>query len=270
MTAPSLHIVLKNKLHKLRRMVAAPRMLTSDEEGLHRLRVGLKEWRAALRLAQGVDPGFPCAEISDLFRPVFDTAGRMRFWQLQRRFLARTGPLGPVFAAHYRARIRARLRQARRSFAAAVANTDWPRWRELDRDVHQAGEACTPQTLWAYFNSLQGDMTSKMAGLHRRRRSELHELRKDLREYSDNRKLAVKRLGFDPGPPRNLGADIPALQSRLGDWHDQDAACRQLAEDLRYPGWEEQALQQGKKLLRAWRKNERAMWDRLVTDLAPT
>ncbi len=268
MTAPSLHIVLKNKLHKLRRMAAAPRMLTSDEEGLHRLRVGLKEWRAALRLAQGIDPEFPYAEVSERFRPVFDTAGRVRFWQLQRRFLARTGPLAPDFAAHYRAHIRARLRQARRSLRAVVANTDWPRWRELDRYVHRTCEACTPQELRAYFDILQGDMTSKKAGLHRRRTSELHELRKALREYSDNRKLAVKRLGFDPGPPGNLGPDIPALQNRLGDWHDQDAACRQLAEDLRYPGWEEEALQQGKMLLRAWRRNERAMWDRIITGFA--
>jgi len=268
MKAAPLHSILKNKLRKLRRMVAARRMLISDEEGLHRLRVGLKEWRGALRLAQGVDPGFPCAEISDLFKPVFDTAGRVRFWQLQRRFLARTGPLAPVFAAHYRARIRARLRQGRRSLRAAVANADWPRWRELDRDVHRAGDACTVQTLWAYFGNLQDNLTSIKTGLHRRRASELHELRKALREYSDNRKLAIKRLGFDPGPPRNLGPDIPALQSRLGDWHDQDAACRQLAEDLRYPGWEEEALQQGKQLLRAWRKNERAMWDRIITGLA--
>jgi CHAD domain-containing protein len=268
MKVSSVHSVLKNKLHKLRRMIAAPQMLSSNEEGLHRLRVGLKEWRAALRLVQGIDPEFPCAETSERFRPVFDTAGRMRFWQLQRRFLDRTGSLVPDFAAHYRGRIRARLRQARRSFAAAVANADWPRWRELDRDVHRAGEACTLQALRAYFDRLQGDMTSKKTGLHRRRTSELHELRKALREYSDNRKLAVKRLGFDPGSPRNLGPDIPALQSRLGDWHDQDAACRQLAEDLRYPGWEEEALQQGKKLLRAWRRNERTMWDRIMTDLA--
>lgn len=148
MQAAPLHSVLKNKLHKLRRMVAAPRMLTSDEEEVHRLRVGLKEWRGALRLAQGMDPGFPSAEISNLFKPVFETAGRVRFWQLQRRFLARSGPLAPVFAAHYRARIRARLGQARRSLRAVVANADWPRWRELDRDVHQAGDACTVQALW--------------------------------------------------------------------------------------------------------------------------
>jgi len=270
MTASSLHIVLKNKLHKLQQMIAASRMLSSDEEGLHRLRVGLKEWRAALRLAQGVDPGFPCAEISGLFLPVFDTAGRVRFWQLQRRFLARTRPRVPVFAAYYRARIRVRLRQARRSFAAAVVNTDWPRWRELDRDVHHAGEACTAQTLSTYFDSVQDYLTSIKTGLHRRRARELHELRKALREYSDNRKLVIKRLGLDPGSPRNLGPDIPALQSRLGDWHDQDAACRQLAEDLRYPGCEEEALQQGKKLLRAWRRNERAMWDRIIAGLAST
>lgn len=267
MKAAPLHGVLKNKLRKLRRMVAAPRMLTSDEEGLHRLRVGLKEWRGALRLAQGADPGFPCAEISNLFKPVFDTAGAVRFWQLQRRFLARTGPLAPVFAAHYRARIRARLGQVRRRLRATVANADWPRWRKLDRDVHHAGDACTVQALWAYFGSLQDDLTSLKTGLHRRRTSELHDLRKALREYSDNRKLAVKHLGFDPGPPRNLGPDIPALQSRLGDWHDQDAACRQLAEDLGYPGWEEEALQQGKKLLQVWKKAERKMWDEIMVRL---
>ena len=91
-----------------------------------------------------------------------------------------------------------------------------------------------------------------------------------LREYSDNRKLVIKHLHFDPGVPRGLGADIIAVVQLLGEWHDQDAACRQLAEYLRSPVCSGDVLVQGKELLRAWKKNERAMWDRIITGLAST
>ena len=86
MTAPLLQHTLKRKLHKLQQMIAAPQKLARHEERLHDLRVGLKEWRAALRLLQGAAPDFPAMEVSERFKPVFHTAGSVRFWQLQRIF----------------------------------------------------------------------------------------------------------------------------------------------------------------------------------------
>jgi CHAD domain-containing protein len=269
MTAPLLHQVLKKKLHTLRRMVAAPQKLARHEERLHDLRVRLKEWRAALRLLQGMAPDFPATEISERFRPVFHTAGGVRFWQLQRSFLNRAGARLQPFAGHYRAHIRARLRQTRSAFQAA-AKAGWPTWRELKPAVHCASTACTPQALQAYFDALQDAMIAKKALLDRRRAGELHELRKLLREYSDNRKIAIKHVHFDPGVPRGLGADIIAVVELLGDWHDQDAACRQLAEYLRAPACAGEVLMQGKVMLRAWRKAERGYWNRVMTQFAST
>jgi len=267
MTAPLLQHTLKKKLHKLQQMVAAPQKLARHEERLHDLRVGLKEWRAALRLLQGMAPDFPAMEVSERFRPVFHSAGGVRFWQLQRSFLNRSGAQLQPFAGHYRAHIRARLSQARRAFQAS-AKASWPGWRELKPYVHRASAACTSQALRMYFDELQDGMTAKKAVLDRRRASELHELRKLLREYSDNRKLIIKHLHFDPGVPRGLAADITAVVELLGDWHDQDAACRQLAEYLGSPACAGEVLMQGKAVLRAWRKKERVMWDRIMAGLA--
>ena len=128
MTAPLLQHTLKKKLHRLQRMIAAPQKLARHEERLHNLRVGLKEWRAALCLLQGMAPDFPATDVSERFRPVFHSAGGVRFWQLQRSFLNRSGAQLQPFAGHYRAHIRARLGQARRAFQAA-AKVRWPEWR---------------------------------------------------------------------------------------------------------------------------------------------
>ena len=269
MAAPLLHHTLKRKLHKLQEMIAAPQKLARHEERLHDLRVSLKEWRAALRLLQGTAPDFPAMEISERFRPVFHSAGGVRFWQLQRSFLNRSGAQLQPFAGHYRAHIRARLRQARRDFQAS-AKTGWPQWRELQPAVRHASATCTPQSVQVYFDDLQDAMIAKKAVLDRRRASELHELRKLLREYSDNRKLITRHPHFDAGVPRGLSADITAVVELLGDWHDQDAACRQLAEYLRSPACSGEVLMQGKTVLRVWRKNERVMWDRIMDEMALT
>jgi CHAD domain-containing protein len=159
------------------------------------------------------------------------------------------------------------LRQTRSAFQAS-AKAGWPTWRELKPVVHRASTACTPQALQAYFDALRDSMIAKKAVLDRRCAGELHELRKLLREYSDNRKLVMKNLHFDPGVPRGLSTDITAVVELLGDWHDQDAACRQLAEYLRSPACAGEVLVQGKAVLRAWRKNERARWDRIMAGLA--
>jgi CHAD domain-containing protein len=269
MTIPPLQHVLKKKLHTLQRMVAAPEKLAHHEERLHELRVRLKEWRAALRLLQGTTPDFPAMEISERFRAVFHSAGGVRFWQLQRSFLNRSGAQLQPFAGRYRAHIRARLRQTRSAFQAS-AKAGWPKWRELKPAVRRASAACTPQSLEAYFDALQVGMSAKKAVLDRRHASELHELRKLLREYSDNRKLVIKHLHFDPGVPRGLSTDITAVAKLLGDWHDQDAACRQLAEYLRSPACAGEVLMQGKAVLRAWRSAEREYWNRVMTQFAST
>ena len=65
----------------------------------------------------------------------------------------------------------------------------------------------------------------------------LYLLRKHLKEYANNRQAAAKYLHVDPGPPAGLPPDHAAFDQLLGQWHDQEAACAQLAEDLRMQGW---------------------------------
>lgn len=268
MAGSSLQHQMKKKLHRLRDRIAQPENVTRHAEELHGLRVGLKEWRAALRLLHGVDAGFPLAQVQARFKPVFAAAGELRFWQLQRGFVNRSKPLAPAFSKHYRAHVRGRLAQARKDFLAAARAADWPQWADLKHEVQRASEACTPVALAAYFEAVQAELVARKGALNRRRRSGLHALRKSLREYSDNRKLAVRHLGFDPGPPRRLPDDSAWAHTLLGDWHDQDAACGQLFRDLRLPGWGKAALKEGKTTLRRWRKDERAMWEAILTVLA--
>jgi CHAD domain-containing protein len=266
--AAPLQRVLKERLQRLQELVAVPQTVIRRTESVHRLRVDLKEWHAALHLLRGVDPDFPCTEYGERFKPVFHLAGRVRFWQLQRSFLNRAQALPGTFAAHYRAHISQRLREARKDFATAARDHDWPAWEELKPVVQHAGKVCTMPVLQGYFAVLLQNMVAKQARLNRRRTHELHELRKSLREFTANRKLAARHLGFDPGPAIVLAPDIPALQDLLGDWHDQDAAWKQLAEDLGNPAWEEAVREQGKQVLLTWRKTERKSWREVMSRLA--
>lgn len=267
MATSALHRALKKKLRKLRKLISDPGDIIRHKHKVHQLRVQLKKWRAALHLLQGVDPNFPRVVISQDFKPVFAAAGRVRFWQLQRNFLHHTNPLAQAFIRDYRAYLDARLREARKDFRAVADDPDWPRWRELKRDVRQVCEACDPELLQEYFTGLQQDMEAKRALLSRRRKHEMHALRKLMREYSANRELLARGLGFDIGPVPGLALEAAALQELLGDWHDQSAACAQLAEDLSDSGWVEEPLKQGKAVLRAWKKTEREMWDKIIAEL---
>ncbi len=268
MAAPALHRALKRKLRKLRQLISDPGDIIRRKHTIHRLRVQLKEWRAALRLLHSINPNFPQVFISQDFKPVFAAAGHVRFWQLQRSFLNHTNPLAQAFIRDYRAYLRDRLREAREDFRVVADISDWPRWRELKLDVRQVCEACNDELLQEYFAGLQSAIMTKKTLLSRRRKHEMHALRKLMREYSANRKLLARGLGFDIGPVPGLALDVAGLQESLGDWHDQSAACTQLAEDLSDSAWVAEPLKQGKAVLRAWKKTEREIWDKIIAELA--
>jgi len=268
MAEPALQHQMKKRLHKLRDKLSQPENVVRHGEKLHALRVALKEWRAALRLLHGVDATFPLVEIQARFKPVFAAAGELRFWELQRGFVNRMKPLSPVFVKRYRAHVRNRMAQSRKGFLVAARAADLPEWGDLKQHVDRAEKACTRQALKTYFESVQANMVLRKAALNRRRRSGLHELRKGLREYSDNRKLVIRYLQFDPGPPQRFPDDSAWAHTLLGDWHDLDAACTQLYRDLHLPGQGAAAVQEGKAALLRWRKDERAMWGAIITVLA--
>jgi len=160
MAASSLYRELKKKLRLLQDRLASPVNVTRHQEELHDLRVGLKEWRAALHLLHGVDADFPHTEIHERFKPLFAAAGDLRFWQLQRGFVNRLKPMAPAFCLQYRALVRRRLGEARKYFLAAAAAIDCPEWGDLKHDLNRACEACSPEAMQAYFDALQARMTS--------------------------------------------------------------------------------------------------------------
>jgi len=268
MATPVLHRVLKKKLRKLRKLISDPDNAIRRKHNVHHLRVLLKQWRAALRLLQAIDSNFPGDAISREFNPVFVAAGRVRFWQLQRSSLNHTNPIAHDFIRAYRAYLCSQLRGARSDFRVVANHSDWPRWRKLKRAVRHACEACDPESLHKYFAGLQQDIRTKRAVCNRRRKNQMHALRKLLSECSDNRKFLARELGCDPGPLQGLAPEDSGLQSLLGDWHDQSAACEQLASDLRESRWVDESLQQGRAVLRAWKKTERKLWNKVIAELA--
>lgn len=237
--------------------------MNRQKEQLHQLRVELKKWRAGLRMLRSADPAFPYAEMYEPFKTIFAAAGRLRFWQLQQLFLKQTARIPPAFARSCRSFARQRLNDARNDFAKTASPENIPKWRELKREFRQSLKACTPDAVQTYFDGLQKDILEKTSDLSRRRTAGLHDLRKLLKEYANNRQLTVNHLRFDPGPPGGIpgGANFDDL---LGEWHDLDAACAQLAADLRAQGWEGEVLRAGKAVLREWRRAERQMWTEIA------
>ena len=266
--SPILHL-FKKRLCRLRRNLVAPEKLTRQKERLHQLRVEMKKWRAGLRLLRIVDPAFPYPEVYEPFKILFSDAGQLRFWQLQRQILNHSAPVPPGFAQRYRAYIRQRLREALHHFRKTIRRAGLLMWRDVKKEFRQSCDACTPDTVQAYFDSLQKAIAAKAKLHNRRRASELHELRKLLKEYANNRQLAIKYFKLDPGPPTGLPTDHARFDTLLGQWHDQDVACAQLAEDLRTQGWEGELLNEGKKVWRGWRRTEREMWGNVVEGLHP-
>lgn len=253
----------RKHLGRLRRALARSARYPGQANPLHRVRVELKKWRAGLRLLRSADPAFPYPEMYAPFKNLFAAAGQLRFWQLQRQMIKGDALASPVFSTPYRAYTSRRLRKARKDFLK-TAKDDLPSWRELKQEIRQSAETLTAGAVQNYFTTLQSEIAAIVRHPTRRRTAELHDLRKLLKEYAYNRLLTVKYLHFDPGPPAGVPAGFEAL---LGQWHDQDAACAQLAEDLRQESWEPEGLRAGKKVLRAWERKEMAMWQVVVGGL---
>lgn len=240
--------------------------MNRQKEQLHQLRVELKKWRAGLRFLRSADPAFPYAEMYEPFKTIFAAAGRLRFWQLQRLFANRATHTQPDFARFYRKYARRCIKEARIDFNKMASREMMPGWRELKQEFRQSFKACTPKAVQTYFDGMQKDILEKTSDLSRRRTAGLHDLRKLLKEYANNRQLTVKHLRFDPGLPAGIPGDTN-FDERLGQWHDLDAACAQLAADLRAQGWEEEMLCAGKAVLREWRRAERQMWTEIAEAL---
>ncbi len=266
MAASPLQSIFRKRLSRLRQLLAAPEGMIREKEQLHQLRVELKKWRAGLRLLRSVDPSFPYPEMYEPFKTLFAAAGRLRFWQLQRLLVNKTADAQPDFARLYEGFARQRIKEAWQDFTETASRENMPRWRELKHEFRLSLKACTLPAIQVYFDGLQKDIAEKASHLSRRRTGDLHTLRKHLKEYANNRRLTTKHLHFDPGPPARIpgGANFDDL---LGEWHDLDAACAQLAEDLRTQGWEGQILRAGKAVLREWRRKEKYLWNKVISAL---
>jgi len=259
MAASSLTRSLKKRLRRIRRFAATAAGAGRKAE-LHALRIELKRWRAHLRLLRAADPAFPYPEVYAPFKKLFAQAGLLRFWQLQGDYLRRWPGAAPAFTRAYRAYLNRRRGEARASLRAA-AWAHLPHWRDLKREIRQSAARCTPETVLDYFDTLRQSINRLQHHPTRRHPTQLHELRKTLKEYANNRPLAARHLGIEPGAPAATPPDFDRL---LGQWHDADAACAQLAADLREQGWTPEELVGGRKVLKQWRMEKIRLWRDVV------
>lgn len=237
------------------------------KNALHDLRVDLKILRAQLRLLRAVDPAFPYSDLYAPYKALFARAGQVRFWQLQAGILADTPGVPEPFARLYRAHAHRRLREALEAFRQTALAGRLFLWPELKKEFRQSAWQCTPLSVGTYFETLRKGMAAITAHLSRRNPQAMHDLRKWLKEYAINRRLANRHFGFDPGPPLVPRAENAGLDELLGQWHDLDAACMQLQEDLQTQQWEPADRNAGETMLQDWREAERMLWEEVLAGL---
>lgn len=237
------------------------------KHALHDLRVDLKILRAQLRLLRAVDPEFPYSDLYGPYKVLFARAGQLRFWQLQAGILADTPGVPEPFACRYRAYVHRRLREALEAFRQTALAGGLFQWHDLKKEFRQSAWKCTPTSVRTYFEILRKGMAEITALLSRRNPQAMHDLRKWLKEYATNRRLAMRYFGFDPGPPLAPHAENTGLDELLGQWHDLDAACAQLQEDLQAQQWEPADRKAGETMLQDWREAERMLWKEVIAGL---
>lgn len=251
---------LRKRLRRIRAMTRQAAELGRQKRRLHRLRVTFKQWRAQLRLLRATDPAFPYAEIYPPFKVLFSAAGAVRFWQLQASLLQHAPEEALRFAEAYRRFIRQNIRKARLAFRCAAEETPLPRWKDLKAELRQARQACTIASITTYFSALEESIQEHRDALRQTGTTDLHDLRKIIKEYYLNRRLARKYLDFDPGPPAGVPFDSPSFDEFLGEWHDLQAAGVQLDADLKQHPWPPGLRREGRRLQHAWQQREKTLF----------
>jgi CHAD domain-containing protein len=259
----------RRRLVQLRKNAAAPERLAREKGRLHAFRVALKHWRAYLRLLRDADPTFPYPEVYAPFKPLFAKAGTIRFWQLQEALLEKIPGDTEDFSRFYQKYIRRQRQKARKAFQKKLRKTDLPKWSDLQAELRLSVEKCSEETIRAYFFSLQNTMCGHLQKRHRTAPFELHELRKNFKEYGINRLVVEKYWHIEIGPPLDIATHQTELDDCFGQWHDLEAASAQLANDLKTDDWPADMIAGGKRLLDIWKKAEHRLLRQVTALLKP-
>ncbi len=233
------------------------------QKDLHLLRIELKRLRALLRLLRYTDPEFPYFKVYQPFKVLFNRAGQLRFWQIQIKLLEDTDTAPQPFSNRYRRYSGYRLRLVNHLFRETARWGDLPGWRDVKDLFRISLERCSTEALAGYFKYTRESATGIVGRVGRTLPAERHELRKIMKEYTMNRQLVSRHFNFDPGPLPGMPDDPALLDVPFGQWHDLQAAGKQLAEDLRVQSWDTAVLTGGREVLREWKKEERVIWKRV-------
>lgn len=253
---------LRKRISRIKKQADALSRVCRQKD-LHLLRIELKRLRALLRLLRYTDPEFPYFKVYQPFKVLFNRAGQLRFWQIQIKLLENTATAPEPFSNRYRRYSEYRRHLANHLFRETARWGDLPRWRDVKNLFRISLERCNTEALAGYFTYTRESATGIAGRVGRTLPAERHELRKIMKEYTMNRQLVSRHFNFDPGPLPAMPDDPALLDVPFGQWHDLQAAGKQLAEDLRIQPWDTAVLTGGREVLREWKKEERVIWKRV-------
>ncbi len=240
------------------------------EASLHNLRVDIKKQRALYRLFHEADPDFPYQKSFHRLKKIFAHAGIVREIHRQTDLLQGESDVDAHFTRKYTRYLVNAYQLARNDFRIHARDAGIPTWEELEEAVRQAISQCNQPTLADYFQQLNARAHQIIGHITTSSNEEIHQLRKDIKDYEANRKISARYFGFDPGPFPGIQGDINALLDLLGLWHDYDRAWRRLQIDLAASYWSTPDRQAGKQLLLRWQRKSRYLkrkLKKLITNL---
>lgn len=249
-------LLLQTRLEQIRHSASRPEALCRKKR-LHTFRVALKHWRAHLRLLRAVDPTFPYPEVYAPFKSLFTQAGKARLWQLQAAVVKKMPGVPDSFAQFYQKHIRDKHRNACKRLRKSSKKSDLPTWDDLQNELHYSVQACTPEALLAYFHTLREDIHTALRARRLLPPDVLHEVRKSVKEYEINRLAVEQQWGMAIPAALDVGLSHGEFDDLLGQWHDLEAACARLVEDLERYYWPPEIAAMGNQVLQSWQARER-------------
>jgi CHAD domain-containing protein len=178
---------------------------------MHGMRTDMKTLRAVFFLLEETDQHEKARKLHRKLKKIFAAAGRIRECQLEAKWLRRHRRLAMLRLLDYAGEIERNNAEFQRHSGKHVRVL-----REVVREGRVALKAVSPHTVYAYLSGMLSRVREDFhAGLQV---VEWHDLRKRVK------RLIYARSWIVPGEPSpavlRFMADLDALQSAIGNWHD--------------------------------------------------
>ena len=204
-----------------------------DPEGLHDLRVEIKQLRALFRLLERIAPKFKGKKNIRHFRALFKAAGDLRDIHVQQELTRKWSQEQGVFMSEYYNELKQKEFPARKKFASFAEEFDLE--KEIAVNRKRMANALRDLSQKKLSERLQQRIDAK---IHRilelgaqapDEESQLHKLRIQSKETRYTLDIA-KRCLPESEYWNALNDQLRALHQALGKWHDSDVAREHIVE----------------------------------------